>query len=105
MTQKKHHNKLVRDLIPSIIEKDGRTCQTRILSDEDYMRELLRKLREEVEEFTDLPAIEELADILEVVRALAETLGTDVSKLEAVREKKALDRGAFKERIYLEWVE
>lgn len=33
----KVHNKLVRDKIPEIIEKDGKTCVTHILSGEKYI--------------------------------------------------------------------
>lgn len=33
----KVYNKLVRDKIPEIIEEDGKTCKTRILSDEEYI--------------------------------------------------------------------
>lgn len=36
----KHYNKLVRDKIPEIIEKAGKTPVTHILSEEDYMTEL-----------------------------------------------------------------
>ena len=47
----KVHNKLVRDKIPEIIEKDGKTCVTHILSGEKYIVALETKLNEEVAEF------------------------------------------------------
>ena len=37
----KVYNKLVRDKIPEIIETDGKTCKTRILSDEEYIASLV----------------------------------------------------------------
>lgn len=49
--------------------------------------------------------VEELADILEVIYAIAEAKGVTIEELEAIRAKKAEERGAFKERILLEWVE
>ena len=105
MARVKYYNKLVRDHIPDIIQKGGKSCQTRTLSDEEYVRELVKKLQEEVDEFAEQPDVEELADILEVVKALSETLNTDIDQVESVRKNKAQDRGAFENKIYLEWVE
>lgn len=99
------YNKLVRDLIPDIIDKEGKKYQTRILSDMEYQHELIKKLQEEVTEFTEQSNIEELADILEVIQALTESLGSDMATVETIREQKAQDRGGFKKRIFLEWVD
>ena len=99
------HNKLVRDKIPEIIEKAGKTAYTHILSEEDYMTELDKKLNEECSEYQADKNIEELADMLEVMYAIAEARGWSVSELEAVRKSKAEKRGGFKEKIYLEYVE
>ena len=56
-------------------------------------------------EFTEQPNLEELADILEVVHALTESLGADQATVEDVRKQKALERGGFKKRVFLEWVD
>ena len=69
------YNKLVRDKIPSIIESQGKTPKVCILDDDAYALALERKLDEEVGEFHKEKNPEELADILEVVSALAENLG------------------------------
>ena len=37
------YNKLVRDKIPEIIEASGKTCETEILSDEEYLQMLEKK--------------------------------------------------------------
>ncbi|MDA0745625.1 MAG: phosphoribosyl-ATP pyrophosphohydrolase, partial [bacterium] len=66
---------------------------------------LTKKLHEEVKEFTEQPNLEELADILEIINALAEILTADIAKVEDIRKQKALDRGTFKDRIFLEWVD
>lgn len=100
----KHHNKLVRDKIPEIIEKAGKKAYTHILSEEDYMTELDKKLNEECAEYQADKSIEELADMLEVMYAIAEARGWSVSELEAVRREKAEKRGAFERRIFLERV-
>lgn len=36
----KVYNKLVRDKIPELIESDGKTCKTRVLSNEEYIAAL-----------------------------------------------------------------
>lgn len=99
------HNKLVRDKIPEIIEKAGKTAYTHILYEEDYMTELDKKLNEECSEYQADKNIEELADMLEVMYAIAEARGWSVSELEAVRRDKVEKRGGFKKKIYLEYVE
>ena len=99
------HNKLVRDKIPEIIEKAGKTPVTHILSDDEYLSELDKKLNEECSEYQADKNIEELADMLEVMYAIAEARGWSVSELEALRRDKAEKRGGFKKKIYLEYVE
>ncbi|TCL53259.1 hypothetical protein EDD69_101267 [Thermolongibacillus altinsuensis] len=53
----------------------------------------------------DEATIEELADVLEVIYALAEYHGVSLEKLEEVRAQKAEKRGGFKEKIFLIEVE
>ena len=101
----KVHNKLVRDKIPEIIEKDGKTCVTHILSDEEYITALERKLNEEVAEYQVDKNLEEMADILEVLQAICVARGYSLDELEAMREKKADERGGFAKKIYLEYVD
>ena len=101
----KAYNKLVRDKIPEIIEQSGKTCLTHVLSDEEYILALETKLNEEVAEYQEDKNIEELADILEVIRALSLAKGYSLDELETVRKKKADERGGFKDQVFLEWVE
>ena len=98
------YNKLVRDRIPEIIESSGRTCTTEILSDEDYLHFLDEKLDEELAEYHQDQSIEELADLLEVIRAAAAAHGYTFEALESVRVKKAIERGGFEKRILLKEV-
>lgn len=99
------HNKLVRDRIPEIIQSTGKDCNCITLEYESYVFELKKKLREEVEEYNqaagDAEAVEELADILEVVHALAQLHKILPEDLEKVRAKKAEERGAFRDRTFL----
>lgn len=95
------YNKLVRDKIPDIIRAQGQTPIYRILEEEEYRRCLEEKLSEEVAEFQQDKAPEELADILTVVLALAETLGVSPEELEKIYRKKLEERGGFQGKIFL----
>ena len=48
---KKPINKLVRDNIPSICEKNGQTPETKVIDDDNYTSALNKKLEEEVKEY------------------------------------------------------
>jgi len=99
------YNKLVRDRIPEIINNSGKWAITRQLSDEEYKEELRRKIREELMEYfstnTDEDALEELADLLEIIHSLVKVHGTNMDQLEQIRYKKAEERGSFDKRIFL----
>jgi predicted house-cleaning noncanonical NTP pyrophosphatase (MazG superfamily) len=103
------YNKLVRDRIPEIIEANGKKFSTRVLSDEEYITELKNKSFEELEEYRDAEtreeALEELADLMEIVHAFARSHGTTLEEVEEIRRKKAEKRGAFDEKIFLIEVE
>ena len=101
----KVYNKLVRDKIPEIIEADGKNCKTRILSDEEYIDSLEAKLNEEVAEYQADKNLEEMADVLEVLQAICVARGYSLEELDAMRLKKADERGGFAEKIFLEYVE
>ncbi len=97
--------KLVRDKIPEIIKAEGRKPVTRILNNEEYLKELIEKLKEETEELEADQTIEELADIQEVLFAILEVFNSNKAELEKVRIEKAQKRGSFKDKIFLEEVE
>ncbi|WHY59910.1 nucleoside triphosphate pyrophosphohydrolase [Cytobacillus firmus] len=103
------YNKLVRDQIPKIIEETGKKFSTRILDDNEYIKELKKKSFEELQEYVETnnneDAIKELADVLEIIHALAEYHGASIEKVEEVRKQKAEKRGGFKEKIFLIEVE
>ncbi len=101
----KIHNKLVRNKIPDIIEADGRVAFFHILSYEEYINELDRNLIEECSEYCENKSIEELADIIEVIYAIAEVKGFSIAELDEIRNKKENERGKFNKRIFLEKVE
>ena len=100
--KRKKYNKLIRDKIPEILEQKGVDFTVHTASDVEYKEKLKEKLREEVDEFLKENNVNELADVLEVVYALADDLGINREELETIRKKKAEKRGAFKKKIILD---
>ena len=97
----KVYNKLVRDRIPEMIESDGKTCSTEILSDDRYLQMLDAKLNEELAEYQESKSLEEMADLLEVMQAVVKARGWTWEQLEQVRQEKADKRGGFEKKILL----
>ena len=99
------YNKLVRDKIPDIIKNNNEIPVIRILSDEEYKEELIKKLYEEYKEViganTKEEILEECSDVLEVLIALLESYGYKLEDLIKSRENKKEKRGGFKKKIYL----
>ena len=99
---RKKYNKLVRDLIPEIIEQSGKKCKWHKARDEALPSYLGKKLVEEAKEFQENPSNEELADIMEVVRTIEQVMGLNRY---AKMGLNAYNRGSFEERIIFVWVE
>lgn len=79
------YQKLVRDNIPEIIEAAGKKPVTLILDEASFLSELDRKLNEECAEYQESKSMEELADMLEVMYAIAEARGSSAAELESIR--------------------
>ena len=101
MKKTNYINKLVRDNIPELIKKEKRLAISRQLSSTEFYIALKEKLKEEVEEFLETEHPEELADIIEVVLALAKCKGFSYEQLEQVRLKKLKKGGGFSNKIFL----
>ena len=98
------YHKLIRDKIPAIIEAQGKTCVTEVLSEEMYLQMLDEKLSEELAEYQESKSLEELADLLEVMQAVVTARGYTWQELETVRWDKNQKRGGFEDRILLKEV-
>ena len=97
--------KLVRDRIPELIAADGRFAEIEVLDGAECTKALIDKLAEETAELaTELgvpaPAasrvVAELADLVEVVRAIAAANGSDLDAVLAAAERKRADRAVSK---------
>ena len=103
----KIYNKLVRDNIPDIIKSNNENPIISILDDKKYKEELEKKLYEEYKEVVESSGtdrIEELADMLEVIKALAKLENKTLDDVIEVSKEKVKKRGAFDKKIYLEKV-
>ena len=98
------YNKLVRDNIPAIIEKSGKTFTTLLPNDTEYITEINNKMSEELAEYlettTTEDALEELADLLELIHAATAYHRATFEELENTRIDKAEKRGGFNKRIF-----
>jgi predicted house-cleaning noncanonical NTP pyrophosphatase (MazG superfamily) len=102
------YHKLVRDGIPRIIEADGGQPVTCVLDQAGYLAALRAKLVEEAEEARSAPDRQlrsELADVLEVLRALAAAHGMSWEDVVAEAARKRDERGGFDQRTFLEYVD
>jgi predicted house-cleaning noncanonical NTP pyrophosphatase (MazG superfamily) len=119
-------NELVRDGIPASLKRKKIKHKIRTASEDEFRRKLEEKLHKEVVEFTRTRSIEGLAEIMEVILAIAEvdslspedftscikslrelslSIGSSPATLELCRQKKSADSGAFLKRIILEFTE
>lgn len=99
------YNKLVRDRIPEIIRSNGSECVVRRLEANEFEQEAKKKLQEELAEFLEASnaeqAVEELADLLELIYCLSEHYGYSKEELESIRVDKQERRGSFLEKWFL----
>ena len=96
------YNKLVRDKIPDEINNiEGRKANYKILSNEEYLIELDKKLLEEAHEFIEEHSIEELADLIEVISAIMKFKNISLDDVEKARKSKKDKKGKFDRKIYL----
>lgn len=101
------YNKLVRDNIPEIIELNGEKPVVSILDDIRFKEELEKKLYEEYKEVIESSGtdrLEELADMIEVVKALAKLENKTLDEVIEIANIKRNKRGSFDKKIYLEKV-
>jgi predicted house-cleaning noncanonical NTP pyrophosphatase (MazG superfamily) len=98
------YGKLVRDRIPDIIRAAGEDPEVRILDGDELIEALFSKLDEEAQELraaNHADQLEELADLFEVLQALADRFGTTMSEVQRVAARKRNERGGFALGVWL----
>ncbi|MDP9077084.1 MAG: nucleoside triphosphate pyrophosphohydrolase [Bacteroidota bacterium] len=97
--------KLVRDKIPTMIGSNDENVQSYRATPEAFLSLLKDKLVEEANEFkwarSDEQNIEELADVLEVLRGVCKLYDLSLDDLEQIADEKREKRGGFEEGVVL----
>lgn len=99
------YNKIVRDKIPDIIAVAGKKAIIEVVGTDEVIVGLEDKLSEELKEYLADHKLEELADILEVIRGILYHRGTTWDDLETIRLLKYDKNGGFEKGIRLLEVE
>lgn len=98
--------KLVRDRIPELIQAEGRTPKVKQLSGSALIQALYEKLAEEHAELVAAVSVEEkreeLADLIEVILALARQYGCEETELQEILDRKRAARGGFTKGLFYE---
>lgn len=90
--------KLVRDEVVRLMEADDEKVDMYIADEKDFPVLLNMKLREECEEAISNPCLEEFADVVEVIYAMAKLQGFDMHQIETARHLKVIEKGSFEKR-------
>jgi len=98
----KTYKKLVRDKIPKIIKANGGKCEFHVATKEEFAAMLTQKLLEEVQELIENPCAEEIADVLEVVEAIARLKGISLDDIKTWKLEKKVTKGGFTKGIVLD---
>ncbi len=108
-TKKFRLNKLVRDKVKDIFEKDNCTVYVKELSDDEYIQALHDKLYEEVEELCDVESkeelIEEMADIFQVLETICTMADVSVESIIKTQEEKLEKKGGFQDGLFIDYIE
>lgn len=101
--------KLVRDRIPEMMTHQGSIISVETLDHKAHILALKDKLKEEALEVcqaaTREEIIEEIADVAEVLDALALKLSIKKSDIELVKRSKSIKNGGFDRGLFLRTVE
>lgn len=100
------HRKLIRDKIPQFIETSGGKYELRVMGKREFEKELKKKLVEETKELLEVEKkdlVNEMADVLELLKSIAEFYQINFKLIEEKQIKKRKERGGFKKKLFLIW--
>lgn len=106
---RKIYNKLVRDRIPEIIQRESEIPEYRTLDESSFNAALHQKLLEESQELleakTNEDVLNELADIMECLESIARQHELSMDAVFARQIEKRTSRGGFSKKLFLEHVD
>ncbi len=101
-------NKLIRDLLPEIYAKQGKTCVTETLELEEFANQLMQLLDEEMAKFKqafdeedDELAVKRIADVVEILYAVLDLIGVPEQSFEKIRLANKQKYGGYENRLLL----
>ena len=101
--------KIIRDKSPARMTKKGFRYDTHSVQGQELVQHLKDKLLEEAAEVQETTSqeelIEELADVSEVLHALAKANDIPLEQIEQKRIEKLASRGGFNESIYCDYID
>ena len=102
-------DKLIRSKIPARMKDEGVVVNRNSLSEHDYLAELKKKIIEEACEVSHASSKEdlttELADVMEVIHAIAQVNQISLKEIEAAQAKKRKINGYFLPKNYINYIE
>lgn len=101
-----YHKKLVRDKIPQFIKANKGKYKVRVMDEDEFKKELKNKLIEEAKEVKRAKKgelLKELADVLELIKSIAESENINFKLIEKKQKQRRKERGGFKKRLFLIW--
>lgn len=105
--EKIYYNKLCRDKIPNIIREKGFECEVRIVEDDEFKREIIRKVLEEATGVSNLRGpenlVKELADLVITIEAVKKEFGITKDMLKDAVAKSLSEKGGYDAHNYLSW--
>lgn len=107
--KKFEYNKLIRHKIVERMHDEGLKVNGKNLSHEDYIKQLKHKIVEEANEVFESETKEnlmiELADVIEVIHAIADANNIDMDDIENKRLEKRSINGHFTSSNYIHYIE
>jgi predicted house-cleaning noncanonical NTP pyrophosphatase (MazG superfamily) len=101
--------KLIRNNLPTRMEAEGITVNSRTLEHADYLLELKKKILEEAKEVSEANSKEELttelADVMEVIEAIAAANQISLEEITNSKVKKREINGYFLPENYINYIE
>lgn len=102
-------DKLLRANAAAHMRQSGMEVRERVLGREEYIKRLKDKILEEAQEAVESSSqehsVEELADVIEAIRAMALIYNMDLADILKLAEEKRAEKGGYEAGIYGEYVE
>jgi len=105
--EKIYYNKLIRDKIPDKIKNKGSALEIRELSDEEFEKELIKKVEEEASGLQKAESredfISEIADVMDILEAIKRLKNISDEEIKKAQQESLEKKGGFDKKTFLVW--